>query len=364
VLARAGIIGSSGVGTLHADALRRIGVTITGLAAASPEIAQRDAERLGIESVYASAEDLIMSNDIDVVHVCTPNVLHLPLCRTALMAGKHVVAEKPLATSAHDAEELLQLAESACVVHALCHNYRYYPMVQALRALVLGGQLGRVHTVHGTWLAEELLTIDPGHWMFDPRQMGDSLSLADVGIHWWDLVEHVTATTISDVICEIRTVRPRAGRGEDCAVFLMQLNGGAIATGSVCQAAPGHGNTVTLELIGERATAAWDIRSANVLTVRELGGVHRVLERATGPVEALGVGAQLPVGQPEGHAESLLVLLGRVYDRIRKDESVGDYPTFADGVRGLRVLEALTLSASKKSWTAVADPNRRRPARL
>ena len=355
MLARAGIIGSSGVGTLHADALRRIGVTIAGIAAASPDIARRDAERLGVEGIYPSAEELIASDDIDVVHVCTPNALHLPQCRAALEAGKHVVAEKPLATSARDAEELLHLAEGASVVHALCHTYRYYPMVQVLRKLVASGELGRVHTIHGTWLAEELLAVDPGHWMLDPRQMGASLSLADVGIHWWDLVEHVTAMTISDVMCDTRAARPSAGDGdgEDSAVFVMRLDGGAIASGTVCQAAPGHGNTVTLELIGDRAAATWDIRSANLLVVRELGGAQRVLERATEPVRALGVTTRLPAGQPEGHADALRDLLTRVYDHIRTGDPSAGYPTFADGLRGLRVLEALLQSARGGHWTAV-----------
>ncbi|HEY2335288.1 MAG TPA: Gfo/Idh/MocA family oxidoreductase [Solirubrobacterales bacterium] len=358
MLIRAGVIGPSGVGGLHVDALRRLGVSVIGLAAATPEIARRDAERLGVARVFASGEELIASDEVDVVHVCTPNALHLPLARAALRAGKHLVVEKPLCIYANDAEELLQMASDAGVVHALCHTYRHYPMLRALRELIARGELGRVRTLRVAWLNEELLTVDAGHWMLDPRQMGPSLSLADVGIHLWDLVEHVGGVEISEVLCETRTAKP--GGGEDSALLVLRLKGGAIASAFVSQAAPGHSNTVSLEAIGERASAAWDIRAADVLTVRHLGGNSRLVERGTIPAQDLGAGGRLPPGQPEGHAEALLGLLGAVYEHVDSGEQLTEYPTFVDGVRGLQVLEALRQSAQKGRWHPV-DASRRQP---
>lgn len=356
MLIRAGIIGPGGIGAVHADALRRLGVEISGVAASSPETSQRHAERLGVADAYPTAEALIANDRVDVVHVCTPNAQHMPQCRAALLAGKHVVSEKPLATSAADAAELLQLAETAGVLHVVCHNYRYYPMVQALRELVARAELGRLNAIHGTYLLEELLDADPSHWMLDPVQMGPALSLADVGIHWWDLVEHVTGQQIEQVLCETRAARPHATTGgEDTAAMVLRLNGGAIASGMICQAAPGHGNAVTIEVIGDRGAAAWDIRDPNRLVVRELGGVQRTLERATAPVAALGVGATLPAGQPEGQADAFRDLLARAYTHIRTGTpSAGTYPTFVDGLRGIQVLEALLVSAHDRRWTAIA----------
>lgn len=361
MLSRAGIVGPGGVGSLHLDALRRLGVPIAGIVSESPAVTERDALRLGIERAFASAEELATSEEVHVVHVCAPNHLHLPICQTALSAGKHVVAEKPLCTTAADAEALLRLAEETGAVHAVCYGYRYYPMVETLRLLVANGELGEVVAVAGSWLNDELLTIEPEHWMLERDQMGPSLSLADVGIHWWDLVEHVTAREIVEVLCESRTARPGGGPGEDLAVLALRLSGGAVGSATVCQAAPGHGNTVTLEVIGEKATAAWDIRDANRLTVRETGGAVRILERATAPVVELGIHAHLPVGQPEGHAEALLNLFRRIYGHVRGEEI--DHPTFVDGVRSLYILEALTESASDGRWVSVGGAaNRPRPA--
>lgn len=359
---KAGIVGPGGVGRLHIDALRRLGIPIVGVASESPTVTKQDAERFGVERAFDSAEELAASDEINVVHVCAPNHLHLPICRAALTAGKHVVAEKPLCTTVSDAEALLRLAEQANVVHAVCYGYRYYPMIETLRLLVSNGDVGEIHAVAGSWLNDELLTIEPGHWMLDRDQMGPSLSLADVGIHWWDLVEYITAREILEVLCETRTARPGGGAGEDLAVLTLRLTGGALGVATVCQAAPGHGNTVTFEVIGDKATAAWDIRNANLLTVRESDGAVRVLERATTPVKELGIHAHLPVGQPEGHAEALLSLFRRIYDHIGTDEAPY-HPTFADGVRSLHILEALTRSASGGHWVSVGGAaSRRRPA--
>jgi predicted dehydrogenase len=353
VLIRAGIIGSSGVGRLHVDALRRIGVEIAGIAAATRQIAEDDAARLGVSKVFTSAEELIASDAVDVVHVCTPNVLHFPLCRAALCAGKHVVAEKPLCTSFADAEVLLRLAEERGLIHALCHGYRYYPMIQALRELISRGQLGRVKALSGVWLCDELLAIGAGHWMLDPQQMGPSLTLADVGVHWWDLVEHVTGTPIVEIMCETRAMRPAANAGEDTAMLIARLDGGAMASATICQVAPGHRNTLAVEVVGEHASAAWNIRGAEILTVRELGGGSKVLERASSATAEIGVEAFLPRGQPEGHSDALRALFDRVYDRIGGRGSGRDYPTFADGVRGLSVLDAALRSAASNAWAPV-----------
>lgn len=355
MLSGAGIVGAGGVGRLHVDALRRLGVRVAGVAAATAELAARDAEELGLEpqAAFASAEALIHSPAVSVVHVCTPNALHARHCRAALAAGKHVVVEKPLTTSSDAAEQLLAQAQDAGVTHAVCHNYRYYTMVQALRSLVARGNLGRVRAVRATWALEELLMLDAEHWMFDRAQMGPALALADVGVHLWDLVEHVVDERITAVICETQVARSHAtASGEDTAAVLARCTGEVLVDALISQAVPGHGNTVVLEVVGERASAEWDIRAADRLVVRGLGGRHRVVERGSAEVTALGVTTGLAHGQPEGHADATRALMARVYRRIAGDRDA-EHPTFADGARGLHVLEALLASARDRRWTPV-----------
>src|SRR5258705_1830877 len=136
---RAGIIGTGFIGRAHARSARLAGGLVAGVAASSPERAVAAAEELSVQRAFASAQELIADDDIDVVHVCTPNHLHVPLTLAALQAGKHVVCEKPLALSAADAAALARAAAEAGRVASGPVAYRYYPMVREARARVRSG---------------------------------------------------------------------------------------------------------------------------------------------------------------------------------------------------------------------------------
>ena len=94
---RAAIAGTGFIGSVHARSSRLAGARLVGVAASSPERATLAAAALGAERAFESAEELVQAPDVDVVHICTPNHLHLPLTEAALAAGKHVICEKPLA---------------------------------------------------------------------------------------------------------------------------------------------------------------------------------------------------------------------------------------------------------------------------
>jgi len=115
---RAGLIGAGFIGGVHAHAIRSSGARLTRVSGSTPDRSAEAARRLGA-SPAESAEALIASDDVDVVHICTPNATHATLAEKAIAAGKSVVCEKPLATSVADAERLVGLAEQAGVVAAV-----------------------------------------------------------------------------------------------------------------------------------------------------------------------------------------------------------------------------------------------------
>jgi predicted dehydrogenase len=97
---RAAIAGAGFIGAVHARSSLLAGAHVVGISASSPERAARAAAELRVGRAFASSEELVAADDVDVVHICTPNHLHLPLAEAALAAGKHVICEKPLALDA------------------------------------------------------------------------------------------------------------------------------------------------------------------------------------------------------------------------------------------------------------------------
>src|SRR3954469_21806772 len=127
---RSGIIGTGFIGGGHAPAGHAPGGVLSRVAAGTPQEAAAAAERLHAGFAAASAEELIAADDVDVVHICTPNALHVPLALAALQAGKHVICEKPLATDVADARRLVGAAAEAGVVAAVPFVYRFYATVR------------------------------------------------------------------------------------------------------------------------------------------------------------------------------------------------------------------------------------------
>ena len=161
---RAGIIGTGFIGAVHARSAVLAGGRVTGVAASSPESARAAAGRIDAERAFESAEALVDSTEVDVVHICTPNNLHVPLGRAALEAGKHVICEKPLALDDTGAGQLVELAASSGLGNAVPFVYRYYPMVREARERLRDGRSGELRLLHGTYLQDWLSEAGDDNW--------------------------------------------------------------------------------------------------------------------------------------------------------------------------------------------------------
>lgn len=352
---RAGIIGPRGIGTAHCAALREIGVDVVAVAATTEERARAHAARLGVPAFYADPGELIRADDIDTVHICTPNDSHAALSRQALAAGKHVICEKPLATSLADARDLLQMARQTNLVHAVCYVYRYYTLPRLMRAWVTANKLGRVHLVQGAFLLDEiLLQDDPGHWMLDPARIGPSLSLADIGVHWWDLLEFVSGQRVVEVVSAKQSVRTENERSDDSDAILLRLDGGATAVAAIGQTAPGHTSTLSIELIGTSASAAWSQDSADELWYGRLARTPEIVLRSSTNVETFhGMPSPPPVEKAQDFTAAFRNMMADIYAHIMGTAGTDPYPSFADGVRGMEILEAVLRSAGEHRWVVV-----------
>src|SRR5258705_8488318 len=297
-----GLVGPGFVGAHHVDAVRRLGfVDVVAIAASTDASARRKAAALGIPKAYGSYEALVADPDVHVVHNTTPNYLHAPVILAALAHGKHVVSDKPLAMNAAEARQLWDAARKAGVVHAVTFNYRGNPLVQQARGMIAGGQLGRVHFVHGAYLQDWLLQDTDFSWRLEPEKGGASSAVGDIGSHWCDLVQHVVGQRIVEVLADLTTVigtrfkpaasteafsrggdegrQPVAIESEDLATILLRFDGGAKGSVSVGQVCAGHKNGLWFEASGRTGSLRWDQERQNDLWIGRRDGPNAVLPK-------------------------------------------------------------------------------------
>ncbi len=164
---RSGIVGAGFIGEVHARAVRSAGGVLAAVAARDAASSAAAAVRLAAERAASSAADLVEADDVDVVHICTPNHLHAPLAERAMAAGKHVVCETPLATHLADARRLADLASAAHIVTAVPFVYRFYPTVRDARGRVRRGDVGTLRLLHGSYLQDWLSRPEDRNWRVD-----------------------------------------------------------------------------------------------------------------------------------------------------------------------------------------------------
>jgi predicted dehydrogenase len=264
-IVRAGIVGAGFIGEVHARAVRAVGGVVAAVAASTAQRSAAAADRLGAQRAAASAEELVVAEDVDVVHICTPNHLHARLTELALAEGKHVVCEKPLATDVGEAQRMLSAATQAGIVAAVPFVYRYYATVREARARVQRGATGPLHLLHGTYLQDWLSTTDDTNWRVDPAMGGASRAFADIGVHWCDLVEFTTGHRITKLTARTLAAHPRRVGGqlapaatEDAATVLFETDQGAIGSLVVSQVSPGRKNRLWFSLDGAAASLSFD----------------------------------------------------------------------------------------------------------
>lgn len=346
-MTRAAIVGTGFIAHAHATALRSLGVEVAAVCGRTME----GAETFGEGRRYADLDTLFESEQIDVLHVCTPNSVHADQTLTALERGVHVVCEKPLAVSTGQTVQMVAAAADRGLVGATCYHVRSYPLIEQMRAEIAAGAIGEIAFIHGRYLCDDVLFPASG-WRVDPARSGPSYVVADLGTHWLDAAEYVTGLRVAEVQAEFRSFT--RGPLEDYAALLLRFEGGAAGSLVVSAGAAGRKNQLLLEVEGSRAGLTWNQEEPNTLFLRSADDPTRVVVKdpATNRPSAQRL-ARYPAGHAEGYGGAFHNLFANVYRTVAGEQDQ-PFPTFADGHHGVALVEAAVASAAGGGWVGVS----------
>ncbi|MCF7915627.1 MAG: Gfo/Idh/MocA family oxidoreductase [Spirochaetaceae bacterium] len=382
---RVAIVGTGFIGPVHAEAVRRNPelAELVALAGASKEDAAEAAAKLNVPDFTGDYTELLKRNDIDVVHICTPNYLHYPMVKECLNHGKNVLCEKPLALTADEARELMQLAEKKGLKAAVNYNLRYYPMVQEMRCRNLDRLTGSVFAVQGSYLQDWLQHDNDYSWRMESRLSGKSRAVADIGTHWMDMAQYVTGLRIERVFAQFGRMydtRKKSAAGkditfskgsdkdtsdyisytvdtEDYAQIMLQFENGVIGNLTVSQVMAGYKNFMEFRQMGTEASLSWDSESPNKIQIGHRDRPNEILMKDPSLLhERPASMSAFPGGHQEGYGDTIKYMIREFYSdllELRVDGSRADYPTLADGTAEMVLCEAIIESAQKSEWTEV-----------
>ncbi|HOW85339.1 MAG TPA: Gfo/Idh/MocA family oxidoreductase [Candidatus Aminicenantes bacterium] len=378
---KVGLVGTGYIGQVHLEMLRRLGgVEVVAVADPNEELAKAAAERFAVGKVYAGADELVADPAVEVVHDCAPNNVHFDVNAKAIQAGKEVLSEKPLALDARESGRLLDLAEKHGTLTAIDFCYRYYPVVQEAAARARRGDLGEVRAFVGHFLQDWLFFETDYTWRLDPRVAGQANVIADLGSHWFDLVQFVTGQKIVEVMAELHTCLPTrrrpkggvlsfgaggAGGSEEVAITLddyasvfLKLANGARGNFTTCQAAAGRKVDLELQVFGSKESYAWSHVRPNELWIGHREKANEVFYES--PQMQAGETrryALLPTGHPIGYHDAVFNLFRDYYEALAAKRAGkpfrADFPDFRTGHEMMRVIDAAVESDRAGRWARV-----------
>ena len=373
---RAALFGTGFMGRVHTEAVRRLGnVEVVAIAGSSDARAKAFADEVGVDRSTGNWQELLEDKSIDAVHILTPNVLHFPMAKAALEAGKHVICEKPLATSVAEGEALVALAAKTGLANCTFHNIRAYPQVQNMKAMVEAGDIGEVWAVQGTYSQDWLLYDTDWNWRIEDKP---SRTFADIGTHWCDLAEFVTGQRIASLCADMNTfhktrkkpkgsVETFSGKTlspdqypevpidtEDFVSMIFRMRNGGRGSMTASQISAGRKNRLALEIYGTKGGLMWNGEQPDELWIGHRNEPNQLVVKDPSLLRGGAAKfADLPGGHSEGYDDTFKQTIRRFYQTVADRSAKVEYPEFTDGVRQLNMIDAVLRSSASHGWVEV-----------
>jgi predicted dehydrogenase len=376
------MIGYGFIGKVHTHAHRSLPLfydplpaqtKMVGVCTATPASGQKAVVQAGFEFATNDYQEILAREDIQIVHICTPNDAHKEVVLAALRAGKHIYCDKPLALNVQEAEEIVALAKTTPTIQQMTFNYRFVPAIMRARQLVESGFLGDLFTFRAAYLhAGYIDPARPYSWRLNKARSGGG-AIADLGAHVIDLVRFLLAEgcpvpragEFSRLTAQMQTVieerkEPKTGamhrvEVDDIAFALCELTGGGMGTLEASRLSTGVQDELRLEIHGSLGGLKFNLMEPNWLDVYDarppeaaLGGDrgNRRIECTTRYPKPYALGAtKNTVGWLNFHIQSLFDFVQNVAHWEEGQAISSHSPTFSDGLATQRVIEACQTSA-------------------
>jgi predicted dehydrogenase len=374
------VVGAGFIGPVHVEALRRLGVTITGILGVDDKESNSAKEKLGLPKAYKNIDEVLGDKSVQAVHLAVPNVLHYELAKKAVSAGKHVLCEKPLAMNSRESAELVELARARKVAAAVCYNVRFYPLNLEARMRVKNGDVGQIFAVNGSYTQDWLFYDTDYNWRVLADQGGELRAVGDVGTHWMDLIHSITGLEVEAVFADLKTVHPIRKRPkgevqtytgkmggpmqtepvtittEDYAVVLFRFKGGARGSLNISQVTAGRKNCLRYEIAGSKCALAWNSEAPNEIWIGRRDKPNEMLVRDPSLLsDTARRFCTFPGGHNEGFPDAFKNCFRSFYEYIDAGDFSATplYPTFADGHREVVLCEGILKSHQTEKWVSV-----------
>lgn len=234
---------------------------------------------------YESAEAMLADPAIDAVSVCVANHAHAPITIAALKAGKHVLCEKPMATTLEECEEMVKTAHEAGKFLMIGHNQRLAKAHAVAKELIDQGMIGRIITFRTTFGhgGPETWSVDPGKntWFFDKNKAAMG-AMADLGIHKTDLIQFLTGQHVVRTTARVVTLDKKDASGQligvdDNAICIYEMSGGTMGTMTASWTYYGAEDNSTI-LYGEKGIMRIYDDPAHSIVVKLADGTEKVYD--------------------------------------------------------------------------------------
>ena len=359
------------IGAIHRNAafMDNLIELVCGCFSVNPEISRSSGREyfLPDNRIYTTYQEMFEKEMLlpeeermDFVTIVTPNKWHFEPAMMALERGFHVVIDKPMTFSLEEAKILQKKVEETGLVLALTHVYSGYPAVKEAKARIAEGKIGKLRRVYVEytqgWLSKriEILGGNNAGWRTDPARTGKAGTMGDVGTHAWHLAEYITGLKVEEVCADLRTFVEGRPVDDDGAA-LLRFENGVAGVLMATQIATGEANNIRIRVYGEKGGMEW----------RQMDPNRLILRWEDRPTEELYMGSneymsdlalwntRIPSGHPEGFIEAfaniyrnfVLTVMAKKRGEV-PEYKILDFPTVADGVRGMQFIETIIASGN------------------